>query len=233
MNDFEVIGAKRLEKLNGRPAVFTLNHSSIFDVMYARIALKYGAKLKANTLGMKHFIKKYPFVGYMGKVYDVAATDPYDKYSMVTALRDVSVRLKRGESIIVSPEGVFTATGRLNDFLPGPTYIAVKLKTPVVPMWISGAYRALPIGAKMLRRSKVTLEYHEPILYEDLPSDMNDKEKNACIMKNIRELYEKMETRDIANGMLVPNDNAKLYEDYAKFMEDRQKLIETLKKNQN
>ena len=72
--------------------------------------------------------------------------------------------LREGGNLLIFPEGTRSADGQLGDFKGTFAALALELKAPVVPIAISGAYRALPRGKRLPRFfTRVTVRFLPPI----------------------------------------------------------------------
>jgi len=81
--------------------------------------------------------------------------------------------LKEGKLIVVFPEGTRTNNGRVKEFKGGISFLSQKSNTPIIPIYISGAYNIWPRQASLpVRLSSVRLDYTKPV-YPDsaMPSD--------------------------------------------------------------
>lgn len=83
------------------------------------------------------------------------------------ALRAARKVLQRGEVLGVFPEGGLSRDGGLLLGNPGAVSLVMAEDVPVVPCWIEGADRALPLGGR-LRLRKVVVRFGEPISHAAL-----------------------------------------------------------------
>jgi long-chain acyl-CoA synthetase len=67
------------------------------------------------------------------------------------SLHMMAQALQEGGSLLIFPEGTRSADGELGDFKSTFAALALEMKVPVVPIAISGAYRALPRGKRIPR----------------------------------------------------------------------------------
>ena len=80
-----------------------------------------------------------------------------------TAIRESLRRLKRGDGLLLFPEGTRHGTAGEKKIASGVGFLALKAGVPVVPVFIDGSQKVLPPGAKFLKRSRVKVHYGEPI----------------------------------------------------------------------
>ncbi len=206
-NRFEVLGAENIKEIaDGKAGFFATNHASAIDCYMLAAALYFPYRRRLSPLTRSVWIN-HPYAGIFLRSCNAIALDKRGKYSLLDAISESQNRLDRGVSVVSCPEGVRTATGRLNELKGGLPLIAVKTKTPVVPVWLGGSFRALPTGACFLRPAKLYIEFGRPIDPEKLPVEMIDKEKTALILEKLNEFYMEREARDIKSGILKLKEN--------------------------
>ena len=92
----------------------------------------------------------------------------------IGALREAIRRLRRGEPVLLFPEGSRQAVKGQDNVEAGIGFIAIKGGVPVIPVKITGTDKALPPGAKWFKKHPMTLEFGKPIYsspkdsYEDV-----------------------------------------------------------------
>ena len=134
-----------------------------------------------------------PILGWMIKL----AAFPVDREKpRASTIKEAVKRIRNGHIVVVFPEGQRNDTGELLEAKPGIGMVAAMSKAPIVPVYISGADRALTPGAKWLKRAKIKVVFGKPIYYtstkesgERSGSDRRE-EISAMIMDAIRELKE-------------------------------------------
>lgn len=88
-----------------------------------------------------------------------------DKDAIERAIQE----LTEGKAVLVFPEGTRSRDGELRPGQAGAGFLAVKAKVPVLPVYLRGAYEALPPGAKMIRPKKISVHFGEPLSF--IPQD--------------------------------------------------------------
>lgn len=92
----------------------------------------------------------------------------------VKALRWAITELKAGEAVIIFPEGGRTAEGELVKPSKGVGFLAVKANCPIIPAFIEGSNRALPINSRLVRPRKIKVYFGQPIKSEQLSSQPSE-----------------------------------------------------------
>ena len=79
------------------------------------------------------------------------------------ALRRGEEVLERGEPLVVFPEGTRKRGPLVDDVKDGAAFLACRTGVPIVPVGMGGTERALGVGARWIRPTKVVLVVGEPI----------------------------------------------------------------------
>lgn len=123
---------KGLEKLDlSQPSLITPNHVSLLDAVLLSFTLPKNATFVVNT----EIAKKFAFFLRFRKHVTV---DPLNPYSIRHMLRV----LKKGETLVIFPEGRITTTGGLMKIYSGVGYLAMRTGVPVYPVIIQGLQRS-------------------------------------------------------------------------------------------
>lgn len=119
------------------------------------------------------------------------------KSADLRALRWALGRLKDGKAVIIFPEGGRTADGELTEPMKGIGFLATKADASIVPAFIDGSNRALPINSKFIRPKKIKVYFGQPIKLEQFNPQLKDSNLYQCIaqrtMEEIRKLKERGE----------------------------------------
>jgi len=94
---------------------------------------------------------------------------PIDREGIgLSGIKESLRRLKRGEMVVVFPEGTRSADGEIQPFRPGVTTLAVRSRAAILPVAIDGAYHAWPRHRRFPRLGRVRVHYAPPILPEQV-----------------------------------------------------------------
>ena len=96
------------------------------------------------------------------------------------ALRTTLSRLKRGQVLVMAPEGTRSKTGELNYARPGASYLAVKAGVSIVPVGVVGTQDSLVAKRlKHLQRLDIHLYVGEPFRLPPLNGGDRDEALQA------------------------------------------------------
>lgn len=92
---------------------------------------------------------------------------PIDRAKGRKALEEAKDILKKGEILVIYPEGTRTLTGKLQRGKTGIARLALWTKVPVVPLGIIGTFEILPKGKSIPRLRKAELHFGRPLTFEE------------------------------------------------------------------
>jgi 1-acyl-sn-glycerol-3-phosphate acyltransferase len=154
----ELHGAERLPARG--PAIVLLNHGSLLDVPALMVLDPYD-----NTILIaKASLFKIPGVAWLLREWGAIPVERQGRDS--TGVRAVLKSLHRGHVVAVAAEGRRTRSGRLEPINTVLAKISASADVPLVPIGISGSYRALPPGAVVPRPRKIVVRVGEPFRLE-------------------------------------------------------------------
>jgi 1-acyl-sn-glycerol-3-phosphate acyltransferase len=158
----EVEGLSNLPKGN---ALFICDHQSYMDIL-----LITGFIPRLIGFIAKVELKKIPILGmWMGKIGCIFLNRKSLRDSANT-ITEGAESLKRGNSMIIFPEGTRNKGGPLKDFKPGSLKLAFLSGVPIVPLTINGTYK-LWEEKNRIKPAKVKLTIHQPINTEKLTEE--------------------------------------------------------------
>jgi 1-acyl-sn-glycerol-3-phosphate acyltransferase len=152
-----------------------------------------GCARRMSYLARETLFRFKPFGRF---IYSVGAI-PLDREGVgLSGIKESLKRLKRGEMLLVFPEGTRSPDGEMHTFKPGFTTLAVRSKSAIQPIAIEGAYRAWPRRSRFPRPKVVQVHFGQPILpaeYENLA----DKDLIALVESRIRECQAELRKRPV------------------------------------
>lgn len=152
--------------------VFVANHQSFLDVFAV-----YGWLPNNFKWLMKKELRKIPFVGTACAVAGHIFVDRSNPRAAMESLKYIKAQLHDGISTVIFPEGTRTKNGKMGRFKQGAFKIAMDMELPVVPISLSGFYKAMPRHQFFVSpRARVKIHIGEPVdisQFEDINEAMN------------------------------------------------------------
>jgi 1-acyl-sn-glycerol-3-phosphate acyltransferase len=111
--------------------------------------------------------------------------------TLPSTIKEAVRRLKNGELLVMFPEGRRSETGEILEGKRGIGMIAHLSKAVVVPVLISGTNKALPVGAKWLKRAKISVIFGDPIDLSTVKGEGYESisQKIMCVIGELKKLY--------------------------------------------
>ena len=147
------------EEHGRQPGIYVSNHTSVFDIFLGMWLSPTG------TVGVgKRSVVLYPFIGQLYLLSGHLLIDRSNPERAHASLARLSQYVRdHGLSIFIWPEGTRSRDGRLGRFRKGFAHLALQTGLPVVPMVVTGAYKAWPKGTLSVRVVPLRVEFLEPI----------------------------------------------------------------------
>lgn len=118
--------------------VIVSNHQSQLDILLAFNLFRHFKWVS------KAEVFKLPFVGWNMYLNRYVRLVRGDKESVEKMMATSEERLREGSSVYICPEGTRSMDGKVKAFKPGAFILAHRMKTPIIPIAISGTCKALP-----------------------------------------------------------------------------------------
>lgn len=150
------------------PVLVCANHQSHFDPVLVGLcsdrAMNYLARDSLFRIaGFRQLIELYDAI-------------PIDREGTgLAGVKETLRRLKRGEMVLIFPEGSRTCDGEIGALKPGFLTLARRSHAAVLPVGIDGAFDALPRHRYLPRLANIGVSIGEPIL-PDQAESLNDAE---------------------------------------------------------
>ncbi|MBN1909406.1 MAG: 1-acyl-sn-glycerol-3-phosphate acyltransferase [Pirellulales bacterium] len=185
------------------PVLLVSNHQSHFDP-----PLVGGCCPRAVSYMARETLFKSPLFG--GLIRSLNAF-PIDRDgSGIAGIKETLRRLKRGEAVLVFPEGTRSPDGQIAPFKPGFASLAVRSQATVVPVGLAGAYQAWPRKRNLPGPGRLYLHYGRPMPPDEL-AGATERELVARIEAEVRACFALVEARRLAaarkaGGSIAPSE---------------------------
>lgn len=178
---FRVIGLDQIDV--SKPHVYAVNHGSALDIpaLYAYLPFQFRILHKKELLS-------YPIVGWHLKRSGQVCVDQQNPTRSVGQIKSALRTLKRGMPLVIFPEGGRTSDGRIQPFLPGAFFLAIRAGVDIVPIALRGMFELLPMNTYHIKPRPLEMRVGKPISTAGLTlSDMDSL--SAKVQKAIEEMY--------------------------------------------
>ena len=163
---FRVWGSNRYPRSGA--ALICSNHQSHLDPI-----------LIANSCGSRYFsfvARESLFrVRYFGALLRILGAFPIDRERGLGGIKLTLQRLKRGDPVIIFPEGTRTTDGELLPLMLGFCAVARRSKATLMPLAFDGAFQSYPRNSKIPIPGRIHLVMGEPTRFEQY-KDLADEE---------------------------------------------------------
>ena len=149
------------------PLVVLCNHQSNLDPVLVGVACpRQLSFLARDTL----------FVGWFAWLIRSFDAIPIDREGTgLAGIRATLGRLKKGDAVLLFPEGTRTPDGELQPLKPGFASLVRRGNAAIVPAALTGAFHSMPRGVKWPRPVRIAMQFGPAITPEEIAA-LNDEE---------------------------------------------------------
>ena len=174
----------RLSQMDG--ALICANHQSFLDPVLIGCAFQ----RKVNYLARESLFR-FP----LGPLIQMLDAIPLDRDGLgLSGLKETLRRLRRGEPVLIFPEGTRSHDGEMGPLLPGVCALARRGRAPILPVGIAGTFDAWPRRQWLPSPTVVEVHVGEPIPHEWLV-EQDDQTLLHELDQRIRHCLESAERR--------------------------------------
>lgn len=150
------------------PVLVCANHQSYFDPVLVGLC----CDRRLNYLAREGLFR----VPVLRQLIQFLDAIPIDREGPgLAGLRESLKRLRRGEMVLIFPEGTRTATGAVAPLQPGFCALARRSKGALLPVGIDGAFDAWPRWAPIPRLATIHICVGEPLTADAISALDNDE----------------------------------------------------------
>jgi 1-acyl-sn-glycerol-3-phosphate acyltransferase len=171
-------------------ALILSTHQSHFDPML--VGVTFNERL--NYLAKRSLFKSRLFGGLISLLN---AIELDRDRSGLAGLKETIKRLKRGEKVLIFPEGTRSADGLIAPLKPGFLSVARRSQVPLIPVAITGAFDALPRGSRIPLRYPLRVAVGPAITAEQVAS-LDDEGVLALITERLQQCHQRAQASRIS-----------------------------------
>jgi len=181
LSPFKVTGLEDLDA--SKATVYAVNHGSALDipVLYAYLPFQFRIVFKKELLS-------YPIVGWHLTRSGQVCVDQQIPARSVGQIKSALRTLKKGMPLVIFPEGGRTSDGRIQPFMPGAFFLAIKAQVDVVPVALRGMYQLLPMDTYHIKPRPLEMRVGRPISTMGLTGD-DIEALSARVQREVEALY--------------------------------------------
>jgi 1-acyl-sn-glycerol-3-phosphate acyltransferase len=159
--------------------VVVANHQSFADILVLfRLRMHYKWVSKRENF-------RAPLIGWnmtLNQYIPIARGTIKGNLQMMRACEEA---LRAGNSIMMFPEGTRSPDGTMRPFKDGAFELALRTKSPILPIVISGTSQALPKRGVLVQKSDIRVQILPPIPYSDF-SERSAREVNRMVWERMK-----------------------------------------------
>jgi 1-acyl-sn-glycerol-3-phosphate acyltransferase len=175
---FRVWGGRNERGVRDGGLLVCSNHQSHFDPVIVGLTLR----RQLNFLARQTLFAFTPFRWLILSLNAI----PIDREGFgLSGIKETLRRLKRGNAVLVFPEGTRTRDGEVAPLKPGFCAIARRGKVPLLPVAIEGAFDAWPRHHKLPGIATIHVSVGPPITPEEV-RQLSDDQLLAELQRRIR-----------------------------------------------
>jgi long-chain acyl-CoA synthetase len=167
--------AQGADRLPAEACIIAPNHQSFIDGLFVTAFMRPRSVLRTLFYAKEKHVRM-GWLRYLAERCNVIVMKA--DQGILPSLQKLAAGLRRGNHVMIFPEGTRSIGGALGDFKESYAVLARELRVPVVPVVIDGAHRVLPAGGWLPRLyGKVSVTYLEPIWprEDEEPSRLNER----------------------------------------------------------
>lgn len=154
---FKIEGSENIPPIGA--FILACNHASYLDPPILAAGC---LKRRLNFLAKEELFHSRFFGWYISRL---RAFPVKRNFGDIVAIRESIRRIRRGEPLVIFPEGERSLDGSIKEGFPGIALLATKTRIPIVPAFIKGAENTLSVKSKAVKFCRIQLKFGKPLLF--------------------------------------------------------------------
>ena len=158
LSPVKVIGMDMDKIDNSKPRVYAVTHASALDIpiLYVYLPFQFRIIFKSELLG-------YPFIGWHLQRSGQVCINQQNPAASIGAIKSALRSLRSGMPLVIFPEGGRTRDGKIQPFLPGAFFLAIKAQAAIVPIALIDTFDLLPMNTYHIKCQPLEMRVGEII----------------------------------------------------------------------
>jgi 1-acyl-sn-glycerol-3-phosphate acyltransferase len=138
--------------------VYAVTHASALDIpiLYVYLPFQFRIIFKSELLA-------YPFVGWHLKRSGQVCINQQNPAASIGAVKSALRSLRGSMPLVIFPEGGRTRDGKIQPFLPGAFFLAIKAQADIVPIALVDTFDLLPMNTYHIKCQPLEMRVGEPV----------------------------------------------------------------------
>ena len=143
---------------NPKPRVYAVTHASALDIpiLYVYLPFQFRIIFKSELIS-------YPFIGWHLQRSGQVCINQQNPAASIGAVKSALRSLRSGMPLVIFPEGGRTMDGRIQPFLPGAFFLAIKAQADIIPIALVDTFDLLPMNTYHIKCQPLEMRVGEPI----------------------------------------------------------------------
>lgn len=142
-----------------------------------------------------HFLARaslFRYWGWRNILFHLNAHPIHGTVQDIGSFRLICQLLNEGKKVVIFPEGERSITGELQTIKSGISMLALRMKCPIIPIYIDGTFEAWPKQSRWPKfGSSITCVFGNPI-YPIFFSNMNKKQAQKILTEHVQQKIEEL-----------------------------------------
>jgi len=159
----EVLGSENIPQRN---FILASNHQSHLDqIVTGYICIPRRFHMIGQTDRYRGLTKVFLYILYF--IAGVIPVNRKKQESRKKATKEAIENLRKGDVLIIYPEGTRTRTGEMGEGRFGVAKIFLATGVPILPVGIKGVFKLLPPGGKLKIKKIITINIGQPLYFKE------------------------------------------------------------------